>query len=80
MIRNIYGVYCKKFREENNLTLNDVITVTNINCKIGTISSFEMGRSSNIDHLTTYILLSNTLGLGYSFMSNLYYEVCNNDN
>lgn len=73
------GKYCKRYRLENSLTLKDVIILTNSDdLKVGTLSSFEMGRSSNINHLQTYIKLSKILNTTFNFMNNLAYEVLNN--
>lgn len=73
------GEYCRKFRIENNLTLQNVIDMTDSKeLKVGTLSSFEMGKSSNIKHLETYIKLSNVLESEYYFMNNLTNEVLTN--
>jgi len=70
------GAYCRKFRMNNNLTLLEVINLTDSkDLKVGTLSSFEMGNSSNIKHLETYIKLSNKLHQQYLFMNNLTLEV-----
>ena len=70
--------YCKKFREDNNLTLSETIKLSGVDCKVGTLSAFEMGRSSNIEHLTIYIKVSKVLNNTFQFMNNLTVEVLNN--
>ena len=70
--------YCKRFRESNNLTLSEIIKLSEIDCKVGTLSAFEMGRSTNIEHLTIYIKASKQLNNTYEFMNNLTVEVLKN--
>lgn len=50
------GMYCQRFRiEVLNLTLKDVSESTGV--KIGTLSAFENGSSTNITHVFRYVLL-----------------------
>ena len=73
------GEYCREFRKEQGLTLKDVIEKTQTKrLKVGTLSAFEMGNSSNIKHLETYIKLSNVLQCEYYFMNNLTNKVLTN--
>lgn len=70
--------YCKKYREDNNLTLSETIKLSGVDCKVGTLSAFEMGRSTNIEHLTIYIKVSKCLNNTFEFMNNLTVEVLKN--
>jgi len=70
--------YCKHFREVNNLTLLEIINMAGSDCKVGTLSAFELGHSSNIAHLTIYIKASKKMGNTFEFTNNLVYEVLNN--
>ena len=73
------GDYCKRFRLEQGLTLQDVINTSgDKGLKVGTLSSFEMGRSSNIKHLETYIKVAKNINCIYEFMNNLTIEVLHN--
>ena len=52
------GTYCKEFRTRNlQLTLHQLSDITGI--KVPTIAAFENGRSTNINHLNTYIKVCN---------------------
>ena len=52
------GKFCKYFRSELlNLTLNEMSNKVNIN--ISTLSSFENGRSTNLNHLIRYYRMGN---------------------
>jgi len=74
------GNYCREFRLQHNMTLKQVIDATNsTGLKVGTLSSFEMGNSSNIKHLETYIKLSHFLKCEYYFMNNLTNKVLSDD-
>lgn len=68
--------YCKKFRLKHGLTLKNIIEISgHESLKVGTLSSFEMGRSSNIKHLETYIKVAISTNCINEFMTNLIIEV-----
>ena len=47
------GNYCREYRLKHGVTLKQLV-----GDKVGTISAFENGRSSNIEHLKLYMKLS----------------------
>lgn len=52
------GEFCKRYRRYLlELSLKDMEKLTGV--KISTISSFENGRSTNLEHLQLYLNLSN---------------------
>lgn len=63
------GAYCRQYRIKHGVKLHE------LNEKVGTISAFEMGNSSNIKHLESYIKLSKKLDDTYNFMNGLTIEV-----
>ena len=65
------GLYCRKYRVDNNITLNNVSDDENIK----TLSAFEMGRSSNMKHLINYIKLSIKLNDSENFLLGLIKEI-----
>ena len=64
------GAYCRQYRINNNITLSNVSDEN-----IKTLSAFEMGRSSNIKHLISYIKLSIKLNDVDNFLSGLVHEI-----
>ena len=71
MVKYMVGAYCRKYRIDNNITLNNVSDDENIK----TLSAFEMGRSSNMKHLINYIKLSIKLNDVDNFLSGLVHEI-----
>lgn len=67
------GEYCRNYRMNLNLTLNDVGGFE----QVKNLSAFEHGRSSNIDHLVKYIKLSASLNDEANFIHGLFEVVKN---
>ena len=65
------NTHCKHYRESKVLTLEQFIKLSGVECKVGTLSSFEHGRSSNVKHFEMYIKVSKKLKDSYNFMSTL---------
>ena len=61
------GNYCRHYRKEKGLKLKDVAGDDNIKA----LSAFESGRSTYINHLNKYILLSVNYGDNDKFMFGL---------
>ena len=70
-VKYMVGAYCRQYRINNNITLSNVSDDENIK----TLSAFEMGRSSNIKHLISYIKLSIKLNDVDNFLSGLVHEI-----
>lgn len=70
------GEYCRKYRIEKGATLIELTGGS----QIKTLSAFEMGRSSNINHLKPYIELSLQYNEVYLFLSGLADEIRSNKN
>lgn len=70
-VKYMVGAYCRQYRIDNNITLSNVSDDENIK----TLSAFEMGRSSNIKHLISYIKLSIKLNDVDNFLSGLVHEI-----
>ena len=61
------GEYCRKYRESKQVTLLELGGVD----QIKNLSAFEHGRSTNVNHLTKYVLLSVSLKDNDYFMAGL---------
>lgn len=70
------GDYCRKYRIEKGATLIELTGGS----QIKTLSAFEMGRSSNINHLKPYIELSLQYNEVDLFLSGLTDEIRSNKN
>ena len=70
-VKYMVGAYCRQYRIDNNITLSNVSDDENIK----TLSAFEMGRSSNIKHLISYIKLSIKLNDVDNFLCGLVREI-----
>lgn len=70
------GEYCRKYRIEKGATLIELTGGS----QIKTLSAFEMGRSSNINHLKPYIELSLQYNEVDLFLSGLTDEIRSNKN
>lgn len=70
------GEYCRKYRIEKGATLIELTGGS----QIKTLSAFEMGRSSNINHLKPYIELSLKYNEVDLFLSGLTDEIRSNKN
>lgn len=70
------GEYCRKYRIERGATLIELTGGS----QIKTLSAFEMGRSSNINHLKPYIELSLKYNEVDLFLSGLTDEIRSNKN
>lgn len=66
-MKKTVGEYCKQYRVSKNITLQKFCGEFNIK----TISSFENGRSSNIEHLIRYVELSKSLNDNDMFINGL---------
>lgn len=65
------GEYCRKYRINKGTTLKELTEGK----QVKTLSSFEMGRSSNIHHLQPYINLSVKYSEELEFMNGLIKEI-----
>ena len=65
------GNYCREYRLKHNITLK---TLAGEN-RIKTLSAFEMGRSSNIEHLKLYMQLSIVMNDSPNFVNGLALEL-----
>lgn len=61
------GEYCRKYRESKQVTLQELGGVD----QIKNLSAFEHGRSTNVNHLTKYVLLSIAQKDNVAFMAGL---------
>lgn len=61
------GQFCRGYRLSKGVRLIDLT----LGGQIKTLSAFEMGKSSNVNHLITYIELSQMLGDSDNFMNQL---------
>lgn len=64
------GNYCREYRLKHGITLKQLS-----GDRVGTISAFEMGRSSNIEHLKLYMKLSITMNDSNNFIDGLSKEL-----
>ena len=64
------GNYCREYRLKHGVTLKQLA-----GDKIGTISAFENGRSSNIEHLKLYMQLSIVMNDSPNFINGLSLEL-----
>lgn len=72
IIINTINEFCKMYRKKIlQLTLKEMEDKTGV--KTSTLSSFENGRSTNINHLTTYYNLGNEEQKEY-FKNNIPYD------
>jgi len=62
------GSYCRAYRTVKNVTL---LELGGDEKMVKTLSAFEHGRSTNMNHLVIYIKLSHTLNDHDSFMRGL---------
>lgn len=67
------GAFCRDYRLSKGVRLTDLT----LGGQIKTLSAFEMGNSTNINHLVTYIELSQMLNDSDNFL-NLLNEVVKN--
>ena len=65
------GEYCRKYRINKGATLKELTE----GGQIKTLSAFEMGRSSNIEHLKLYVKLSIDKNDMFNFMTGLAVEI-----
>lgn len=61
------GEYCRKYRESKQVTLQELGGAD----QIKNLSAFEHGRSTNVNHLTKYVLLSVIQKDNVAFMAGL---------
>lgn len=68
------GLICREYRMKHGVPLAEIAGKHNYK----TLSAFEMGRSSNMDHLVKYIKLSIVHGDSDQFMLTIVNEVQHN--
>ena len=64
------GNYCREYRLKHGVTLKQLS-----GDRIGTLSAFENGRSSNIEHLKLYMQLSVAMNDTHNFVYGLAKEL-----
>ena len=65
------GHYCREYRLKHGITLKLLAGES----KVKTLSAFEMGRSSNIEHLKLYMKLSVIMNDSPNFINGLALEL-----
>lgn len=65
------GKYCREYRIKHGIKLRELTG----DKQVKTLSAFEMGRSSNIEHLKLYVKLSIDKNDMFNFMTGLAVEI-----